>query len=201
MRNQGTRETLDYWRSSGTPGQVNASTAFFILFLKMTVKERDFARMSEDAEATIWRLRETNRVAELATTHRLGQMRCLLMHEKHKTRKREMVSTASNRTPRWMKNALASVPAPFQTSSSIETWSFPDGRIPRTNLHLKGKSMSRACGWKPFSRNPRRHSVIHRRDAPLSIRRQRNPERRHGRPRSVQGRRSPEHREPLLKPV
>ena len=167
----------------------------------MTVKERDFARTSEDVEATIWRLRETNRVAELATTHRLGKMRRLLMHEKHKTWNRDLVSTVLNRPPRWLKNALASVPAPFQTPSSIETWSFPDGRIPRTNLHLKGKSMSRACGWKPFSRNPRRHNVIHRRDAPLSIRGQRNPERRHGRSRSVRGRRNPEHREFLLKPV
>ena len=55
----------------------------------MTVKERDFARMSEDVEATIWRLRETIRVAEIAATHRLGQMHHLLMHEKHKTWKRE----------------------------------------------------------------------------------------------------------------
>ena len=50
----------------------------------MTVEERGFARMSEDVEAPIWRLRETIRVAELAATHRLGQMRRLLMHEKHK---------------------------------------------------------------------------------------------------------------------
>ena len=55
----------------------------------MTVKERDFARMSEDVEATICRLRETIRVAELAATHRLGQMRRLLMHGKHKTWMRE----------------------------------------------------------------------------------------------------------------
>ena len=66
MRNQGTRESLDYWRSSGTSGQMNASTAYFIWFLKMTVKERGFASMSEDVEATIWRLREKIRVAELA---------------------------------------------------------------------------------------------------------------------------------------
>ena len=30
VRDWGTRESLDYWRSSGTPGQVNASTVFFI---------------------------------------------------------------------------------------------------------------------------------------------------------------------------
>ena len=69
--------------------QVNASTAFFIWFLKMTIKERGFVRMSEDVEATIWRLRETVRVTELAAMHRLGQMRRLLMHEKHKAWKRE----------------------------------------------------------------------------------------------------------------
>ena len=60
--------------------------------------------------------------------------------------------------------------------------------------------MSKACGWKPFSRNPRSHSVIHRRDVPRSIRGRRNSERRHGRPRSVRGRGNPEHRELLLKP-
>ena len=46
-----------------------------------------------------------------------------------------------------------------------------------------------------------RHNAIHRRDAPRSIRGQRNPERRHSRPRSVRGRRNSKHREPLLKPV
>ena len=55
----------------------------------MTFEERDFARMSEDLGTTIWRLRETVRVAKLAATHRLGQMRSLLMHEKHKVWKRE----------------------------------------------------------------------------------------------------------------
>ena len=32
MRNQGTRESLGYGRSSETTGQVNASNAFFISF-------------------------------------------------------------------------------------------------------------------------------------------------------------------------
>ena len=100
-----------------------------------------------------------------------------------------------------MKSAFAPVPAPCQIPSSIEAWSLVDAHIHRTNLHLKGKWMSKACGWKLFFRNQRRHSVIHRRDASWSIRGQRNPERRHGRPRSVQGRRNPEHRDPLLKPV
>ena len=55
----------------------------------MAIEERDVARMSEDLGTTIWRLRETVRVAKLAATHRLEQMRSLLMHERHKVWKRE----------------------------------------------------------------------------------------------------------------
>ena len=54
----------------------------------MTAKEHGFAKV-EDVKATIWRIRETIRVGELATTHRLRQMRRLLMHEEHKICKRE----------------------------------------------------------------------------------------------------------------
>ena len=54
--------------------------------------------------------------------------------------------------------------------------------------------MSTNCGWKSFSRNPRRHSVIHRQHAPRSIRGHRNPESRDGRLRSVQGQMGPEYR-------
>ena len=53
--------------------------------------------------------------------------------------------------------------------------------------------MSRDCGWKSFSRNPRRHSVIHRRYTPWSIRGQRNPESRDCRPRSARSQ-DPEYR-------
>ena len=111
------RESEFYWRSSGTPGQVNASTAFFIWFLKMTVKERGFARMSEDVVATIWRLRETIRVAELAATHSLGQMRRLLMYEKHKTWKREFgfdrIETAAEMDEKCSRTSTCPVPDPF----------------------------------------------------------------------------------------
>ena len=55
----------------------------------MTIEERDVARMSEDLGTTICRLRETVRVAKLAATHHLEQMRSLLMHERHKVWKRE----------------------------------------------------------------------------------------------------------------
>ena len=55
----------------------------------MTVKEHDFAKMIAEKEATSWRFRETIRVRELTATYRLRQTRRLLMHEKHKTWKRE----------------------------------------------------------------------------------------------------------------
>ena len=95
------------------------------------VKEHDFARMSEDVEATIWRLQETIRVAELSAMHRLGQMRRI------RPGSETSASIVLKRPPRWMKNALAPVPAPFQTPSSMERRSFPDAYIHRTNLHLK----------------------------------------------------------------
>ena len=59
MRSQGTRESLDFfWRSFEAPRyQVNANHCVFSSdFLKMTIEERDFARMSEDLGTTIWRL-------------------------------------------------------------------------------------------------------------------------------------------------
>ena len=53
MRNQGTRESLDYGRSSGTAGQVNASTCvFYMIFFFITVKEHDVAKMIAEIEAT-----------------------------------------------------------------------------------------------------------------------------------------------------
>ena len=83
----------------------------------MNVKERDFARMSENVEATIWRLRETIRVVELAATHRLGQMRRLLMHEKHKTWKREFgfnrIETAAEMDEKRSRTSTSPVPDPF----------------------------------------------------------------------------------------
>ena len=58
----------------------------------MTADERDIANMIAEVEATSWRLRETIRVRELAATHRLGQMRHLLMIEEQKAWKREVGS-------------------------------------------------------------------------------------------------------------
>ena len=45
--------------------------------------------IAEEVEAMSWRLREMIRAKELAATHRLGQMRRLLMLEEHKVWKRE----------------------------------------------------------------------------------------------------------------
>ena len=73
--------------------------------------------MSEDLEATICRLRETVRVAKLAATHRLGQMRRLLMHEKHKTWKREFgfdcIETAAEMDEKRARTSASPVPNPF----------------------------------------------------------------------------------------
>ena len=83
----------------------------------MTVKERDFVKISEDVEATIWRLRETIRVAELAATHRLGKMRRLLMHKKHKAWKREFgfdrIETAAEMDEKRSRTSTSLVPDPF----------------------------------------------------------------------------------------
>ena len=83
----------------------------------MTVKEREFVRIFEDVEATIWRLRETIRVAELAATHRLGQMRRFLMHEKHKAWKRKFgfhrIETAAEIDEKRSRTSTSPVPDPF----------------------------------------------------------------------------------------
>ena len=83
----------------------------------MTVKERDFARISEYVEATIWRIRETIRVGELAATHRLGQLRRLLMHEKHKIWKRKFAfdrfETATEMDEKRSCTSTSPVPDPF----------------------------------------------------------------------------------------
>ena len=124
MHSQGTRESLDFfWRSLEAPRyQVNANRSVFYLIFEMTIEERDVSKMSENMKATIW-----------AATHCLGQMRFLLMHEKHKVWKREFGYDVLKRLPRWMKNALAPAPAQFQTFSSIETWLFLNTLIRRKN--------------------------------------------------------------------
>ena len=71
----------------------------------MTTKERRFAKMSEDVKATIW-----------AATHRLGQMRRLLMDEKHKVWKREFgfdrIETAAEMDEKRSRTSKSPVPNP-----------------------------------------------------------------------------------------
>ena len=73
--------------------------------------------MLEDVEATIWRLRERIRVAELAATHRLGQMRRLLMHEEHKIWKQEFgfdrIETAAKMDEKRSRTSTNPIPDPF----------------------------------------------------------------------------------------
>ena len=119
MRSQGTRESLDFfWRSLEAPRyQVNANRCVFYLTFGNECRKRGFARMSEDLGTTIWRLRETVRVAKLAATHRLGQMRSLLMHERHKVWKREFgydrIETAAEMDEKRSRTSTSPVLNPF----------------------------------------------------------------------------------------
>ena len=65
----------------------------------------------------IWRIRETIRVGELAATHRLWQMRRLLMHEKHKTWKGEigfdLIKTATEIDEKLSRTSTSPAPDPF----------------------------------------------------------------------------------------
>ena len=84
----------------------------------MTVDEHVITKsISEDVEATIWRIRETIRVGELAATHRLGKMRRLLIHKKHKTWKREFgfdcIETAAEMDEKRYRTSTSPVPDPF----------------------------------------------------------------------------------------
>ena len=79
----------------------------------MTVDELDITNMIAEVEATSWRLRETVRVRELAATHRLGQMRRLLMLEEQKVWKREFsfdrIETAAEMDAQRFRTSLVSL--------------------------------------------------------------------------------------------
>ena len=85
---------------------MNASHCVFYPIFEMTVEERDFTRMSENVKATIW-----------AATHCLGQMRRLLMHEKHTVWKREFgfdrIETAAEMDEKRFRTSTSPVPNPF----------------------------------------------------------------------------------------
>ena len=126
---------------------MNASTAFFICFFLMTVKERDFARISEDVGAMIWRIRQTIRVAELAATHRLRQMRRLLMHEKHKTWKREFgfecIKTVAEMDEKRSRTSTSPVPDPFFYRNMVipRRLHTPDEFTPEMKVDAEGLRM------------------------------------------------------------
>ena len=85
---------------------MNANRSVFYLIFEMTVEEHDFSRVSEKVKATIW-----------AATLRLGQMRLLLMHEKHKVWKREFgydrIETAAEMDEKRSRTSTSPVPNPF----------------------------------------------------------------------------------------
>ena len=80
----------------------------------MSVDERDTISIIAEVEATSWRLRKTIRVRELAATHGLEQMRCLLMLEKQKAWKREVgfdrIETAAEMDAQRFRTILVSEP-------------------------------------------------------------------------------------------
>ena len=192
---------------------MNASHCGFCLIFKMTVEERGFTRMSENVKATIW-----------AATHRLGQMRRLLMHEKPKAWKREFgfgrIETVAETDEKRSRTSTSPVPNPFFYRNMIipSHPHTPDEFTLEMKVDVGGLRMEIILSQPASSQcdpSPRRAAVAksqrnpERRNSRLrSVRGQGNPERRRSRPRSVRG--HPEHRKQkrkwrkkfcLLKPV
>ena len=135
----------------------------------MTVDEHVIAEIiSEDVEATIWRIRETIRVGELAATHRLGQMRRLLMHENHKTWKREFsfgcIETATEINEKRSRTGTSPVPGPFFYQNMIipRHPHTPDEFTLKMKVDVEGLRME-IIFWQPASPQcdplPRRTAV------------------------------------------
>ena len=93
----------------------------FYLIFKNDYQRARFRKDVGRCRRTIWRLRETIRAAELAATHRLGQMRHLLMPEKHKAWKREFDFDRIETAAEMDEKRSCTIPAPFQIPTSIET--------------------------------------------------------------------------------
>ena len=98
-----------------TTGQLSASySAFLSHFEKMFFDESDLRKIVAGVQATSSRLRETIWVRELAATHRLGQMRRLLMLEEKKAWKREVgfdyIDTAAEMDARRSRTNIVSEP-------------------------------------------------------------------------------------------
>ena len=93
---------------------------FYLIFENDCQRAR-FCKDVGRCRRTIWRLRETIPAAELAATHRLEQMRRLLMHEKHKAWKREFGFDRIETAAEMDEKRSRTIPAPFQIPISIET--------------------------------------------------------------------------------
>ena len=83
-----------------------------------------------EEETTSWRLRETIRVRELAATHRLGQIRRLLMLEEQKVWKREAgfdcIETAAEMDARRSRSNVVSETFFFRSMSNTRRPHTPD---------------------------------------------------------------------------
>ena len=134
----------------------------------MTTEERDFTRMSDDLGTTIWRLRETVRVAKLAATHRLGQMHSLLMHEKHKVWKREFgydrIETAADMDEKRSRTSTSPVSNPFFYRNMVipESPHTPEEFNLQMKVDVEGLRMEIILSQPPSSEcdpSPRRAAV------------------------------------------
>ena len=143
--------------------------------MTITVEERDFARMSEDLGATIWRLRETVRVTKLAATHRLGQVRSLLLHERHKVWKREFgydrLETAAEMDEKRSRISTSPVTNPFFYRSMVipEHPHTPEEFSLQMKVDVEGLRMEIILSQPPSSEgdpSPRRAAVVMRSDEP-----------------------------------
>ena len=114
-------------------------------------------------------------------------MRSLLMHERHKVWKREFsydrIEMAAEMDEKRSRTSTSPVSNPFLYRNMV----IPEHPHTPEEFHLQMKGDVEGLRMEIFSHNPRRPSAIHRRDAPRSIRDQRNPERRRSRPRLVRG--------------
>ena len=100
----------------------------------MSTDENDAKKIIAEVQATSWRLRECNRIRELAETHRLEQMRRLRMLEEKKAWKREAgfdhIETAVKIDAQHCRTNLVS--EPFYSKMFNPKWTHtPD------NSHLK----------------------------------------------------------------
>ena len=127
-------------------------------------------------------------------------MRSLLLHERHKVWKREFgydrLETAAEMDEKRSRISTSAVTNPFFYRSMV----IPNHPHTPEEFSLQMKVDVEGLRMEIILSHPRRQSAIHRRDAPRSLRGQRNPERRRSRLRLVRGQ-DPREKFSLLKPV